>query len=705
MNDMHFINRDISWLEFNSRVLDEAADLGNPLLERLKFLAIFSSNLDEFFMVRMAAISRSGQPDTGELLAELDSRIRELVERQYTYFRKMILPELAAESLMILRYSDLNAAQQQTANNIFEREILPVLTPVGIDPTHPFPVVPNLSLELLVRLMHPTPGGYHECFAMLEVPSVVPRFIPLETDQSGIVFLLAEDLIAENLHHLFRGCEILECSPFRISRDMDFSIDDESIDDILSEMQIALQKKTKRIVIRLEVAAGMSKKSCAFLKKKLAIGKARTYMIDGPVNLKSLFELVNLRDFPHLSDPPMPPLQPYRIDPNLSMIENIRTRGSLIVHHPYESFDPVIRLLEEAAEDPAVLAIKQTLYRVGGHSPVVNALIKAARNGKQVSVLFEIKARFDEENNIRRARELAEAGAHVVYGIAGLKVHCKALLIVRREETGIRRYVHLSTGNYNDSTARQYTDIGYFTDDPLLAADVAGLFNVITGFSDPPNWNKLIVAPFDLRSRMLHLIDREASLSSASNPGHITIKANAIIDEEIMEHLYRAAGKHVQIDLIIRGICGLNPYALPEKARKNFRIVAILDRFLEHSRIYIFRNNGAPEYFAGSADLMPRNLKRRIELLFPVEQKELRAELDMIVKTALNDKRKGRLLTGPNRYSNTGDGTTDSFEPTRSQYVLYQFYCDRQKRGKRGRKGKLQVYSSAPATTGKGPSS
>lgn len=705
MENEKFINRDISWLEFNSRVLNEATDTGCPLMERLKFLAIFSSNLDEFFMVRMAALTQQDPGVSAELPGILEQRVRELVTRQYAHFRDQILPALEKEHIRIVAWSDLASAEQDAARRVFEREIFPVLTPIGIDPTHPFPLVPNLGLELLVRLMKPSVEGFQERFAVLEAPAVVPRFIPLESQaNSGNLrkFIPVEELIANNLEVLFNGCEILECSPFRVTRDMDFSIDEESIDDILSEMQIALQKKTKRIVIRLEIAASASAKARDFLLSRLGATPEQTYSINGPLNLKSLFELAALNTAPHLTDPPQPPLPPYRFDPNLSVIENIRRKGCAMIHLPYESFDPVVRLLEEAAEDPDVLAIKQTLYRVSSNSPVVSALKKAARNGKQVSVLFEIKARFDEENNIRRARELAEAGAHVVYGIAKLKVHCKALLIVRREPTGIRRYVHLSSGNYNEKTAKQYTDIGYFTDDPMIASDVSALFNVITGFSDPPSWNKLIVAPFELKNRILYLIDREAKLSNAQNPGHIIIKANAVIDDEVIEHLYEAARHHVKIDLIVRGICGLNPFALERSAAKNIRIVAILDRYLEHSRIYIFNNNGAPEYFVGSADLMPRNLKRRVELLFPVEQVELRQELDFIVNAALNDRRKGRTLCGGNAYTKTCTGGAARFEDTRSQVLLYEYYKNRlakERRRSAAAKKKLQVFSAEPDST------
>lgn len=708
MENNKFINRDVSWLEFNSRVLNEATDADCPLLERLKFLAIFSSNLDEFFMVRMAALTQQEAVEDQivahekeGLLAALEQRVRELVTRQYAYYRDHILAELEKEHIKIVSWQDLTVAEQESAHRLYEREIFPVLTPIGIDPTHPFPLVPNLGLELLVRLMKPSTDGFQERFAVLEAPSVVPRFIPLESPENSSCrkFIPVENLIANNLGTLFNGCEILECSPFRVTRDMDFSIDEESIDDILSEMQIALQKKTKRIVIRLEIAASASANARNFLRERLGAAAEQTYSINGPLNLKSLFELASLNLAAHLTDPPQPPLPPVRFDPSLSVIENIRRNGAAMIHLPYESFDPVVRLLEEAAEDPDVLAIKQTLYRVSGNSPIVSALKKAARNGKQVSVLFEIKARFDEENNIRRARELAEAGAHVVYGIAKLKVHCKALLVVRREPTGIRRYVHLSSGNYNEKTAKQYTDIGYFTDDPMIASDVSALFNVITGFSDPPHWNKLIVAPFELKNRILYLIDREAKLSNAQNPGHIIIKANAIIDYEVIEHLYEAARHHVKIDLIVRGICGLNPFALEKTAAKNIRIVAILDRYLEHSRIYIFKNNGAPEYFVGSADLMPRNLKRRVELLFPVEQPDLREELDFIVETALNDRRKGRTLCGGNAYTKTCTGGAAKFEDTRSQVLLYEFYKDRLEKERRrtaAAKKKLQVFSAAP---------
>lgn len=698
-----FVNRDISWLEFNSRVLDEAADRGNPLLERLKFLSIFSSNLDEFFMVRIAGINQQlahrfqkiykdyGYVPT-ELLSQLDQRIRVLVERQYRYLNREILPALSTKGISLISWKELNSGEKLSLQKMFQQEILPILTPVAIDPSHPFPFISNLSLELLVRVIRLREG--QERFAIVEVPHSLPRFIQVSSKEDNqMTFIAAEEVISNNLAVLFNGCEIRECVPFRVTRDMDFSIDEESIEDLVSEMRTALQKKGRRNVVRLEIASAMTKKSRTWLMDKLAVKPNMLYSIPGPINLKAVFQIASVNVFPDLIEPEYPPLSSIRADDKIPIVDTIRENGPFIIHLPYESFHPVVRFLEEAADDPNVLAIKQTLYRVSGNSPIVKALIRAARNGKQVSVLFEIKARFDEENNINWARELAEAGAHVVYGIAGLKVHCKALMIIRREETGIERYVHLSTGNYNDKTAKLYTDIGYFSNDKLLAADVASLFNVITGFSDPPQWNKLFVAPFNLKEKLFFLIDREAHLSTKENPGHITMKINSLIDYEMIEHLYEAAKHHVKIDLIVRGICGINPYSLPPEFQQNIRVVSILDRFLEHARIYIFKNNDSPEYYMGSSDLMPRNLRRRIELLFPVEEKQIRTELDFIVKTALADQRKGRRMTNVNRYSRTI--SNGKYEKTRSQTVLYEFYRERFRlfqESMRPGKRKLTVY-------------
>lgn len=700
-NTQRFINRDVSWLAFNARVLEEARDMDNPLLERLKFISICSSNLDEFFMVRIAGIARHDpdQPQKiyknnvyypGKLLAELDNMIRRFVQKQYRTLNTQILPELEKEGICVVKWQEISPQLRDNGRNIFLNEIAPVLTPIGIDPTHPFPQIPNLKLELLIRLKQKK----QQRFAVIQVPSNVPRFLRLDNDPgTGGTFIAAEELIAQNLDDMFRGYEIMECTPFRITRDMDFSIDENTVADLMTEMQMALQERPKRSVVRLEVAHNISATSSQWLIKMLDIKEQQVFRIKGFLNLKAMMELTELSGFPELKDLAMPPIPSSSCPAHISMFEAIRRKGEFILHHPYESFDPVVRLLNEAADDPKVLAIKQTLYRVSRNSPIVAALERAARNGKQVTVLFEIKARFDEENNMRGAMALADAGAHVVYGIAKLKVHCKALLIVRKEDNGIRRYVHLSTGNYNEKTARQYTDIGYFSNNAKLAQDTASLFNVITGFSDPPVWEQLIVAPYTLKDKILFLIDRETRLATKNNPGHIRIKLNSLIDYEIIEHLYKAAENNVKIEIIVRGICGINPYALSPAGKKNFRIVSILDRYLEHARIYYFRNNGAEEYFIGSADMMPRNLRRRIELLIPVTSPAIREDLDHILNTQLQDQRKGRVMTGENLFSSTEKKTDAAYK--RSQTALYEYYKERYKQETnpdKMKKGRLSVF-------------
>lgn len=693
------LNRELSWLEFNARVLDEAADHSTPLLERLKFLAIFSGNLDEFYMVRVAGINRSAYKkedhsgvDVKELFVQINARAKALVNRQYKLFHTEIVPALESEGIRLKKWDSLSALQKENLRKFFISDILPVLTPIGIDQSHPFPLLPNLGLELLIRVRRP--DDKQERYALMEVPQGLPRFIEVENSGSKCSFLALDDLISGNIDLLFNGCQIVECSAFRVTRDMDFSIDEETVADLLVEMRDALQRNAKRPVIRLEIASSMTPASRKWLYEKLGITKENVYLINGLLNLKSCFQIAAL-DRPDLLPPPMEPLRSIYVKPTESIFEAIRRNGSFLLHHPYESFSPVIRFLNEAADDPDVLAIKQTLYRVSGDSPIVKALMRAARNGKQVTVLVELKARFDEENNINWALELDRAGANVIYGVANLKVHCKTLLVVRREKDGIRRYVHIGTGNYNDKTARQYTDLGFFTDDKAIAADCSSLFNVITGFSSPPVWNKLLVAPYNMLDRILYMIDREAELSTQQNPGSIRIKINALIDPEIIKHLYAAAKKHVKIELAVRGICGLNPDFLPEKTAKNITVISILDRFLEHSRIFRFGNNGSPEYYIGSADLMQRNLRRRIEILTPVTKEEIRQELDFILNTILSDCRKGRKLLSAYHYSRTWKGK-EAFEPTRAQCVLYEYYRERLEKTEAAKKqnGELIVFHS-----------
>lgn len=693
------INRDISWLAFNKRVLDEAADRGNPLLERLNFIAICSSNADEFCMVRFAGMLRHSDADsatesTRELCAAVKRELNSLARRQHHLLYDEILPELESRGIRIADRDSLSEEQRRTARSLMEQSIYPVLSPIAVDSSHPFPLVPNLVPQLLVRLV--PEGREEEFFALLSIPSGLPRFIELSDGNGGTDYLPTEELIRHRLPLLFAGADIRECAAFRITRDSDLSLDEEGISDLFSELKSALHRTRKRDIIRVEYESSMSRSARRWLLKQLKPHPdALLCPIRGLLNLKSLFQIAGASGHPELHNIPQPPL-PHPLLGTLrgeELFRCIREHGPLLLHHPFHSFAPVIALLDSAASDPEVLAIKQTLYRVSGDSPIVHALMRAARCGKQVLVLVELKARFDEANNMNWARELEEAGAHVVYGIAKLKVHCKALLIIRREADGIHRYLHLGTGNYNDKTARLYTDLGYISDDPLLAQDVSALFNVISGFSVPPVWNKLLVAPFTLLERMLYLIDREAACSGPENPGHIRIKVNSLCDEEVIEHLYRAAEHHVCIELIVRGICSLSPAALPPEAAERIRIVSILDRYLEHTRIYHFANNGAPEYYIGSADLMPRNLRRRIETLFPIEDASLRQELDYILNCSLNDRRKGHVVTGYNQYSKARH--PERYEESRSQTRLYAHYREQNRRAESESADTLTVYRPA----------
>ncbi|MBP5586778.1 MAG: polyphosphate kinase 1 [Lentisphaeria bacterium] len=686
--DIHppILLRDDSWLAFNARVLEEAMDPAVPLLERAKFLSIFSSNLDEFFMVRIAGLARHA-PDAvarfggryyfspHELRERLIRKIRILTARQYRSWERSLRPALAAHGIRVVRWEELPEECAAEASALFEREYRSALTPVAVDPdAEEPPVVPALALELLIRVQ--CPGTDEIRTAFMQVPTRSSRFLCFESlDVPGEILLLPlEELVGAKAAGFFPGCTVLECAAFRVTRDRDLT-PDEDTGDLLSEMQAMLRKRGKRTIVRLETSAAMSAAARAFLMDTLGVTPDEHISVRGTVDLTGLMDLVRLPGHPDLLDPPLPPLPSPHCPADRSMFDCIRDGGPFFLHVPYESFDPVIRLLSEAADDPDVIAIKQTLYRVGQDPPVVHALIRAAQAGKQVTVYFEIMARFDEENNIRLSRELADAGAHVVYGVPKIKVHAKMLLIVRREGDEVRRYLHLPTGNYNCSTVKQYTDIGLFTCDDALADDVSALFHAITGLSAPASWKKIIAAPYDMRGRVLAMIDREAALSTPAHPGGITLKLNALQDPEVIEHLYEAARRGVRIDMVVRGICAMNPASLPPEAAANVRVVSIVDRFLEHSRIYRFANGGAPEYFIGSADLMPRNLSRRVEILVPVESAALRDELDVILFTSLHDRRKGRRLTGENRYSHT-TGTLQH-ESERAQVSLYNYYKKR----------------------------
>ncbi|MDD3119153.1 MAG: polyphosphate kinase 1 [Victivallales bacterium] len=674
----YFINRELSWLEFNSRVLDEAGDPGVPVLERLKFIAIFSNNLDEFFMVRVAGLrqlaesrSRSWDPaglSAAEQLAAIRNKVLILLRRQYRFLRRSVLAALEPYGVIFRSCRQLDEVRRTQVENIFVRDILPVLTPLAIDPSHPFPLLNNGAIEIAVKLR--TYDGHRTVYAVVEVPERLPRFIPL-AESGKQLFVLIEDMIMSHLGELFQGCKILDVMPFRITRDMDFSIEEDGVSDLLLYLQKELQQRKNRAPVRLEIPAGGSRALSRWLLERLELSGDFKYNIPGPLHLARCFELCAALAQPELVEEPWPPVGAAPIAEDQSMFEAIDRAGDFALFLPFQSFDPVINLLQQAAVDPDVLAIKQTLYRVSGNSPVVGALQQAAENGKQVTVIVELKARFDEGNNIVWARRLEESGAHVVYGIAGLKIHCKALLVIRKTQGVIKRYCHVATGNYNDKTARLYTDIGMFSNDELLCGDLAALFNVMTGYAAPPSrWERIACAPFDLRQKFLALIDREVRVSGPHAPGRIVAKMNSLVDPEIIEHLYRAADAGVQIDLIVRGICCLRPGV----GNRNIRVCSIVDRYLEHSRVFYFYNGGDEEYYLSSADWMPRNLDRRIEIMFPVESPAIRRDLDELLQLQLADRRKGRLLRANGTYSHLPGGRADF--SCRSQERSYRYFAE-----------------------------
>ncbi len=671
-----YISRELSWLDFNARVLDEAACTANPLLERLKFIAIFSSNLDEFFMVRIAGLRQLVQlgkdaPDPAgvrpeEQLALLRTRLEKLLHRQQKLLNSL-LAELEKQDIRLRRPHELPEAARKELKRFFQVQILPVLTPLAVDPSHPFPILNSGAIELAVSMK---PADRQDTvFAFVEVPEVLPRFIAVRDEQPGKTFVLLEELIMDNLEGLFSGCSIQEFFPFRITRDMDFSVEEEGVEDLLAQIEKKLLQRRQREPIRLEMPRSVpAGELYNWLCGEFQLSPQFRYRTSVPLHLKQFFELAAKAERPDLLEPAWPPIMPPEFAAGGSVFDALSAHEQILIAPPFHAFSPIIRLLEEAADDPDVLAIKQTLYRVSGNSPVVHALQRAARNGKQVTVIVELKARFDEGNNIQWARRLEESGAHVVYGISNLKIHCKALLIVRREDGYIRRYLHLATGNYNDKTAAQYTDLGIMTCDPDLCFDVANLFNVMTGYSAPPQrWRKIAAAPFDLRQRVLELIDREARLSTPERPGRIIAKMNSLSDTEVIDHLHKAAAAHVRIDLIVRGICCLKP----GPADGNIRVISIVDRYLEHSRVFYFQNGGEEEFYLSSADWMYRNLSRRIELMFPVESPKIRKILFDLLRMQLKDEEKGRRLMSSGRYTRK---LPEHHTPARSQAGSYRYF-------------------------------
>jgi polyphosphate kinase len=635
-----FLNRELSTIDFNARVLALAEDRSMPLLERAKFLAIFASNMDEFFQVRVAGLKqqveagiRTPSPDglaPQDALSAIAAKVVPLAEKHARIFAEDVSPALEAAGVRVLRWRELEPAQRDELNAMFREKIFPVLTPLAVDSGRPFPYISNLSLNLAVLLRDPAASRMH--FARIKVPPLLPRFVPFSEDRC---FAPLEEVIAANLDQLFPGMEIVEHHTFRVTRNADLEIDDRA-DDLLEALEEELSKRRVQPAVRLEVEQTIPPHVLELLMSELEVDTQEVYTLPAPLDLSGLWSLHSI-DRPDLKDEPYRPVTHPDLslaDEETSMFEVIADRD-VMVHHPYESFaTSVQRFIEEAASDPDVLAIKQTLYRTAG-SPIVGALIEAAERGKQVVVLIEIKARFDESANIAWARTLEKAGCHVVYGVAGLKTHCKLCLVVRDENGQLKQYVHVGTGNYNPLTARIYEDFGLFTADPELAAEVAHLFNYITGFSRDKEYRCMIVAPHEMRKRMMSMIEREAESSTPERPGRIIMKMNNLSDEEIVNALYDASQRGVQVDLIVRSICTLRPGV--NGLSKNIGVRSILGRFLEHSRLYYFENGGDPQIYIGSADMMPRNLDTRVEALATVKAPELREHLKLVLDLALSD--------------------------------------------------------------------
>ncbi len=657
-NPENYVNRELSWIEFNNRVLSEARDKSLPLFERLKFLSITASNLDEFYMVRVASLkdmvhAKYTKPDIAglkpsEQLEKISERTHELVALQYSTYNRSLLSALKQNGLRVIQWhEDLSEEEGRYADSYFERNVYPVLTPMAVDSSRPFPLIRNKSLNI-AALLQKKSGEEELEFAMVQVPSVLPRIVELPSGkQEERTVILLEQIMERNIGSLFLNYHVITAHPFRIMRNADLTIDEEEAEDLLEEIQKQLKKRQWGEAIRLEVEEKMDKRLLKILKRELNISSADIFEIAGPLDLTFLMKMYGLGGFEHLKAVPYIPQQVPRLMNEEDIFTNIRG-GDILLHHPYETFDPVVDFVKTAAKDPEVLAIKQTLYRVSGNSPIIAALAEAADNGKQVSVLVELKARFDEENNINWAKKLEKAGCHVIYGLVGLKTHSKITLVVRREEDGIRRYVHLGTGNYNDSTAKLYTDFGLMTCNPQIGEDATAVFNMLSGYSEPLHWNKLVLAPIWLRARFLRLIRREARNAENGKTAHIMAKMNSLCDKEIIAALYEASCAGVKIQLIVRGICSLKA-GVPGLS-EHITVHSIVGNFLEHARIFYFENDNSPELYMGSADWMPRNLDRRVEIMFPVEDETLVEQILHVLKVQFQDNVKAHILQPSGTY-------------------------------------------------------
>lgn len=661
----NYINREVSWLDFNTRVLEEAEDPENPLLERVKFLTIVSSNLDEFFMVRVAGLREQafgdGVPDdftpdglrAEEQLRLIADRTQKLVAQQYRCFNEMLVPELALQGIKLIHPPELTEREKTGLDRFFRERVFPVLTPMAIDPSHPSPLYHNRALYLATILERKSGLGPKRLFAVVQLPTLLPRLVPLE-GEPGHRFLLLEEAIAARLPELFGACEVLSWTTFRITRDSDVEVLEQESDDLLQLIEDRLKARRRGDDVRLEVNAGATPDLIARIVESEDIrdddAYREVYRVAGPVDLTGMAQLTRVVGFDSLRDPPFMP----RISRGLSrrvgqdLFAAIR-QGDILLHHPFDAFDPVIDFIQRAAQDPKVLAIKQTLYRTGSDSPIIKSLMQAAENGKHVTALVELKARFDEETNVGWARELERAGVHVVFGFLDLKTHCKLSLVVRQEGDGLRRYVHISTGNYNRTTARLYTDVALFTANDEIAADASALFNLLTGYTQGHTWTQLVVAPDDLHRRTIELIEEQSKRAKDGKGAWIFAKLNALVDHQVIEALYKASQAGVPIDLVIRGICCLRP-GIPGLS-ENIRVRSIVDRFLEHSRILVFGSKDDQKMYFTSADWMPRNFFRRVEVMFPVVSEEIKERLRTeLIPAYLRDNVKARQLQSDGKY-------------------------------------------------------
>lgn len=657
-----YFNRELSLLEFQRRVMEEACNPEHPLLTQIKFAAIFGSNMDELFMTRVAGLKQQvsagvvNTPPDGltplEQLAAIRKRVRPMFKELRRHIQGYVLPALREEGVALLNFDELSDKQREDANEIFKTEVFPVLTPLAFDPGRPFPHISNLSLNLAVRTYSEAHG---ERFARLKVPNTLPRLIQVSTEGEKIRykrfnFVWLEQVIVANIEILFPGVDILEAYPFRVTRDADIEIQEDEASDLLITIQAGLRRRRFGRVVRLTVDQGMPHHIRELLTHNLELDPKSVFHLKGALGLRDLMMLYDV-DRPDLKEPPfvpaVPPILRDHAQPE-DIFEAIRQQN-ILLHHPYDSFSPVIDFMKAAARDPNVLAIKQTLYRVGRDSPVVQALMEARENMKEVAVLVELKARFDEESNIGWARALERVGVHVVYGLVGLKTHSKITLVVRKEHDGIRRYLHLATGNYNSVTAQMYTDLGLFTCDETFGADASELFNFLTGYSEQSDYRELLVAPVNLRTCFTQFIEREIEQHSKDNPGHLIFKMNSLVDGQMIRALYRASQAGVKIDLLVRGVCCLRPGV--KGLSENIRVISIVGRFLEHTRIFYFRNGGKEEIYLGSADLMPRNLNWRVETVFPIKDQAILTHIrDGILKVCLRDNVQARLLLSDGTY-------------------------------------------------------